>query len=65
MERQRFEQVKQILDEVSRQIQLIQKDNSNVFDVVNAFEKIRNSWKNNPGLSDDRKLSLESIFKQR
>lgn len=61
----RLEQTKQILSDVSNNLNIVQKDSANFIDVVKAFSSIKNSWNNNPGLSSERKKILSKIFENR
>ena len=60
-----FEQTRQILKEVSMQIDVVQKDTSCVIDFATAFAKIRNSWEKNMTLSRETRNDLEKQWSKR
>ena len=60
-----FDQTRQIIREVSSQIEIIQRDCSSVKDVGEAFHKILVSWENNPTLSSECKRDLLKLWKNR
>ena len=58
-------QTRQILEEVSMQIDVVQKDTSCVTDFATAFAKIRNSWEKNMTLSRETRNDLEKQWSKR